>query len=420
MASALMGAIAALIVPASPLVQPSGRENREQGQFGYELTRPINLMVLGIDRDPELADDSPDLLEGRSDTILAVRFDTYGNQVNVLSVPRDTEVNLGELGWGKLNEANYLGGVELMQSSLEAVLTDVEFDRYFRVNTEGLVELVDLLGGVEVLVPYPMSYRDRTQELTIELDAGWQRLTGEQAQQFSRYRQGPYGDIGRVQRQQMLLQALRDRLLSPTVLTRIPAIIRILQTHVDTNLTVNEMLALTSFALDVDRDDVRMALLPGEFSHPESPLSYWRVDEVASERLVGQFFQTSEESGFIDEWGNQTAFGRRDSQASGSRREDSAPVEQPRIALQNATEDSQAVERLAAYLEELGYEDIYVSQDWDRVHRHSTIIVQRGDYEAGERLRSDLGFGRLEALSTGDISSDITIRIGLDVERLFR
>ncbi|NMG59526.1 LytR family transcriptional regulator [Geitlerinema sp. P-1104] len=419
-ASALMGAIAALIVPTSPLVQPSRRENRQQGQFGYELTRPVNLMVLGVDRDPELADDSPDLLEGRSDTILAVRFDTYANQVNVLSVPRDTEVNLGEFGWGKLNEANYLGGVALMQSSLEAVLTDVEFDRYFRVNTQGLVELVDLVGGVDVLVPFPMSYRDRTQELTIELAAGWQRLTGEQAQQFSRYRQGPYGDIGRVQRQQMLLQALRDRLVSPTVLTRIPAIIRILQTHVDTNLTVNEMLALASFALEIDHDNLRMALLPGEFSNPDSPLSYWRVDEAAGDRLVGQFFQTSQESGFIDEWGNQTAFGRTDSQASGSSTDNSPLLEQPRITIQNATQDSLAVERLAAYLEELGYEDIYVGQDWDKVQRHSTIIVQRGDYEAGERLRSALGFGRLEALSTGDIGSDLTIRIGLDVDRLFR
>lgn len=417
MASALMGAIAALVVPASPLVQSSGRENRQQGQFGYELTRPVNLLLLGVDRDPELADDSPDLLDGRSDTILAVRFDTQAEQLNVLSIPRDTEVDLGEFGWGKLNEANYFGGVELMQATVEALLNEVEFDRYLRLNSQGLVEFVDALGGVEVFVPYPMSYRDRTQELTIELDAGWQRLTGKQAQQFSRYRQGPNGDIGRVQRQQMLLQALRDRLTSPTVVPQLPAILQILQNYIDTNLTIPEMLALGSFALEIDRDDLRMALLPGEFSDgQDTGMSYWRVDEAAGEELVDRFFQASDSGEFIDDVRQQTAFGRSDSQ---NRPSDSQLLLQPRIALQNATTDPQAVERMTAYLEELGYEDIYVSDDWGTVHRQTSIIVQTGDYTAAERLRSHLGFGDLEPLSTGDIGSDLTIRIGLDVERLF-
>jgi LCP family protein required for cell wall assembly len=414
MASALMGAITALVVPASPLVQSSGRENRQQGQFGYELTRPVNLLLLGVDRDPQLADDSPDLLDGRSDTILAVRFDTAGRRVNVLSIPRDTEVDLGEFGWGKLNEANYLGGVALMEATVETLLNPVEFDRYLRLNTQGLVELVDVLGGVEVFVPYPMSYRDRTQELTIELDAGWQRLTGEMAQQFSRYRQGPYGDIGRVQRQQMLLQALRDRLTSPTIVPQVPAILQILQNHIDTNLTLPEMLALGSFALEIDRDALRMALLPGEFRDgQDGGTSYWRVDEAAGDRVVGQFFQPSDSDEFIDEVRRQTAFGRSDSQ---NRPSDSQLPVQPRIALQNATTDPEAVERMAAYLEELGYEDIYISDDWGTVHRQTSIIVQRGDYTAAERLRSDLGFGDLEPLSTGDIGSDLTIRIGVNSE----
>jgi LCP family protein required for cell wall assembly len=421
MASALMGAIAALVVPASPLVQSSGRDNRQQGQFGYELTRPVNLLLLGVDRDPQLADDSPDLLDGRSDTILAVRFDTAGQRVNVLSIPRDTEVDLGELGWGKLNEANYLGGVALMQATVETLLNEVEFDRYLRLNTQGLVELVDLVGGVEVWVPYPMAYRDRTQELTIELDAGWQRLTGEMAQQFSRYRQGPYGDIGRVQRQQMLLQALRDRLTSPTVFPRIPAMLRILQNHIDTNLSLPEMLALGSFVLEIDRDALRMALLPGEFRDgQDGGTSYWRVDEAAGDRVVEQFFQSSDSGEFIDDVRQQTAFGRRNSPDGDDPDANNPLPVQPRIALQNATTDPEAVQWMMAYLEELGYDEIYVSDDWGTVHRQTRIIVQSGDYTAAERLRSDLGFADLEPLSTGDIASDLTIRIGLDVERLLR
>ena len=89
----------------------------------------------------------------------------------------------------------------------------------------------------------------------IDLEPGWQTLNGDQAEQFARFRKDNYGDIGRVQRQQMLLKALRQRLLSPKVLPRLPQIIRVMQQYIDTNLSLEEMLALVGFGLDLDKDD---------------------------------------------------------------------------------------------------------------------------------------------------------------------
>lgn len=394
------------MVPSSPLVRSPLQRNSLSRQFGYELTRPVNLVVLGVDRDPEIAIDSPARFQGRSDTILAVRFDTDGDRLNLLSVPRDTEVSVPGVGARKLNQANVLGGAELAQNSLSGLLNNLPVDRYVRVHTDALVELVDMLGGVEVFVPYPMSYRDRTQQLTIELDAGWQLLNGQQAQQFTRYRQGPYGDIGRVQRQQMLLTALRDRLLNPTVVTRIPAIVRVLQKYVDTNLSIEEMLALAHFGLQLDSEDVRMALLPGRFStSAESAASYWLVDETQRDRLVRQFFAHPDGGSFLNTGNAQTAIGRPTPANS---------TDLPRIALQNATTDENAVSQVRRRLAELGYTNVYEVDDWGDVRHQSAIVVQKGDYIAASRLRSALGFGELEARSTGDLDSDLTLRIGRD------
>src|SRR4028118_367636 len=121
-----------------------------------------------------------------------------------------------------------------------------------------------------------MKYTDVTQNLKIDLDKGWQTLNGDQAEQFARFRKYQNGDIGRVQRQQALLKALRQRLVSPTVLPRLPQAIRVIQQYVDTNLTPEEMLALVGFALKLEQDEPNLELLPGRLRRARADLGrYW-------------------------------------------------------------------------------------------------------------------------------------------------
>jgi anionic cell wall polymer biosynthesis LytR-Cps2A-Psr (LCP) family protein len=132
----------------------------------------------------------------------------------------------------------------------------VPIDRYVRVGTGAFEELVDLVGGVQIYVPKRMVYTDHSQGLYIDLQAGWQTLNGDQAEQFARFRGDAQGDIGRVQRQQMLLKALRERFTSPRIIPRLPQIIRVMLRYVDTNLSLEEVLALATFSLELDSDSL--------------------------------------------------------------------------------------------------------------------------------------------------------------------
>ena len=364
----------------------------------YRLSRPINLLVLGIDRVLDSSQGSLEGFNGRSDTILLLRFDPADNSVKMLSVPRDSRVSIPGIGYTKINDANVRGGPGLAARVLSKTLNDVPIDRYIRVTTDAFTELVDLVGGVEVFVPYPMQYEDKTQNLKIDLEAGRQILTGEQAEQFARFRKDNYGDIGRVQRQQILLKALRQRLTSPTIIPRIPQAMGLLDKHIDTNLTWEEMLALVNFGRQIERDRVQMVMLPGRFSQAEEfdNLSYWVVSQRGRDQVMQQYF------GITPQW-------------QSTRRRSPNRV---RIALQNATDDPGLVNQVREYLAKQNIHNVYIIRDAPQLLRETEIIVQKGDFEAANYLQTALGRGRVEASSTGDLDSQLTLRIGLDVKDL--
>lgn len=364
----------------------------------YQVTRPVNVLIMGLDLVPEATRNSPEVLAGRTDTMMLVRLDPAHKTLNVLSIPRDTQVLMPGYGVMKINQANVIGGPSLAARVVSSNLNDVPVDRYIRVSTEAFREIVDLIGGVEVFVPEPMYYSDYTQDLHIDLAQGWQTLDGEQAEQFARFRDDSYGDIGRVQRQQQLIRALRDRLISPAIIPRIPQVIRIAQRYVDTNLSLEEMLALVNFGLQLDQEAFRMVMLPGRFStEDEYVASYWIMDEDASERVVSEYFQPPQTSLAV----------------LNSSDEERSPSEL-HIAIQNASSEPNAAYQVADYLRERGFYDVYVVGSWPDEERQTQIIVQRGDLEGAKTLESVIGFGQVVSASTGNIESDLTIRVGDD------
>jgi hypothetical protein len=244
-------------------------------------------------------------------------------------------------------------------------------------------------------VPKRMVYEDQTQGLYIDLQPGWQTLTGDQAEQFARFRADGQGDIGRVQRQQMLLRALRERLTNPTVIPRLPQIIRVMLRYVDTNLTLEEILALSTFALDLPSDGLQMVMLPGRFSDPsEFVASYWLMDADASQQVMSEFFQLDTVALLAD--GETRA------------------VSQLRIAVQNATATPDAAQQVAQILRQQGFSNVYVVPDWSGTVRRTQVIAQRGDINSANVVQSVLATGLVVSESTGDLESDLTIRVGED------
>jgi LCP family protein required for cell wall assembly len=272
--------------------------NNWNSLFPYHLGRPVNILVMGIDRVEDAPPESLEAFGGRSDTMLLLRFDPTDNTLKLLSIPRDTRVDIPRFDYTKINDANVHGGPVLAANVVSNTLNNVPIDRYVRVTTNAFRELVDLVGGIEVFVPRPMVYKDVTQKLDINLAEGLQVLNGDQAEQFARFRKDANGDIGRVQRQEILLTSLQKRLNNPTIIPRIPQAINILQKSVDTNLTMEEVLALANFGRQLDKAQIHMVMLPGRFSQPDEfdGRSYWILSDSGRDRVMDQYFGLNEQT----------------------------------------------------------------------------------------------------------------------------
>ena len=398
--STAIGVTGALLLPlpTSVALNQRGAQSSDgtlwQSGFQYQVGRPVNILVMGIDRVPTAKAGSKEVFNGRSDTMLLLRVDPTDNSIKLLSVPRDTQVTMPHVGVTKINDANVRGGAELAAKTVSGVLSGIAIDRYVRVDTEAFRELVDLLGGVEVYVPEAMSYVDKTQKLTINLAAGLQTLNGDQAEQFARFRHDAYGDIGRVQRQQTLLKALLKRVTNPAVIPRLPGLVAAMQKYIDTNLSLEEMLALTGAGRQLSQGNFKMVMLPGRFSTPtEFNASYWIMNPEGRDRVMKQYFNIDPTVATTDPLRS---------------------VNDLRIAIQNASSRTDAAEQLRRYLMKRGFANVYIASDWSDKQKETQIIAQQGDLSNAETLKGLLGMGQVEADSTGDLESDLTIRLGDD------
>jgi LCP family protein required for cell wall assembly len=421
--SASAGALLAVAIAGTPLMQ-SKLTAEEAKAFTQDdiatginfklpkLTRPVNILVLGVKVLASDVDNPPpgslglgydptiNALNGLTDSMLLLRFDPMTQKLVVLSLPRDTRTYVDGAGLTKINEANVLGGPALAARSTSDLLGGVGIDRYIRINVLGVEKLIDALGGITVYVPQDMKYQDDSQHLYINLKQGEHHLNGSQAVQFLRFRYDAYGDIGRVQRQQMFLRAMREQTLKPATLTRLPQVLSVVQSNLDTNLSVEELIALAGFASQIDRSNMQMLMLPGTFSGGEFAASYWLPNQDQIKTIVQQYF------------GVIAAAPPPDSLPA-----DSLPLEvadHATIAIQNSTAEAGVVEKLIGKLGSAGYGDIFVDEPWSEPLAVTRIIAQQGDADKAKMIQASLGFGEVLVESTGSLQSDVTIRLGKD------
>ena len=416
MVSATAGALLAVSLSSTPLMQTQLTPEQAAvfdndriagtGLKFSELTRPVNILVMGMSVLPPDVKNPPaasvnqrylpqiNSFDGLSDVMLLLRFDPQNKKLAMLSIPRDTRTEIEGHGIKKINAANGEGGPALSAKTTSNLLGGVGIDRYVRINVLGVGKLIDALGGVTVYVPKDMKYQDDSQHLYINLKAGKQHLNGDQALQLLRYRHDQYGDIGRIQRQQMVIRSLIEQTLNPTTAARLPQILKVIQSNIDTNLTVEELVALVGFGVRTNRSNMQMLMLPGRFSEKgQYNASYWLPDKDRIARMMAQHFDIKLES----------------SQASTSH----APTDL-RIAIQDSTDSPRTIRALIRTLTAAGYRNVYVSKPWMEPLQTTHIVAQQGDSDSAEVIRSALELGEVRVESTGNLESDITIQVGQD------
>lgn len=191
----------------------------------------------------------------------------------ITQVPRDTFIETPELGAVKVNSLYELAGVETTKSEV-GKLIGAPIGRYFKLNLNAVAKVADALGGVEVDVPQRMFYVDQSQGLYIDLHPGRQLLRGKDLEGFLRFRHDALGDLGRMERQRLVMARVFARLAEPATLARLPQLVQIAGNDILTDLSPVEMTQLMAALAHTRLSTQR---LPGRL-YWQNNLSFWMPD----------------------------------------------------------------------------------------------------------------------------------------------
>ncbi len=244
-----------------PLGTPLAALSQLQSQFN-RLLQPLGLgqqrvLVLGSD-----------VVSGNTDVMAAVQVEN--GITRITQVPRDTYVETPNHGVLKANALYGLIGPAAVKQEVSALLGQ-PIERHLKVNLAAVNKVADALGGVEVDVPKRMYYVDNSQGLYIDLDPGLQVLKGEKLEGFLRFRHDESGDLGRMERQRLVINQVFRKLAQPATLAQLPALLRIAGEDIHTDLSPLELTQLMSAMAHTKLSTGRLA---GR-EYWENELSYW-------------------------------------------------------------------------------------------------------------------------------------------------
>jgi LCP family protein required for cell wall assembly len=212
----------------------------------------FDVLLLGIDGRKET--DYSD----RADTIILASFDGKDKKAKLLTIPRDTRIKYHDK-WQKINAVYGIDGGPGTCRAVEEIL-GTKIDRYAVVDFNGVVELVDLMGGVEVDVPKRM-YKPLE---NIDLKKGLQHLDGEQTLGYMRYRDATLSDFDRSERQKEIILQLSEKLLNPKNLVKLPEMVDMALKYMNTDLNNQEIISFAKIGTEVFNNGIESTILPGK------------------------------------------------------------------------------------------------------------------------------------------------------------
>ena len=254
--------------------QETGVSRKEE--VNLKIKDSFSILLLGVD-----TGDLGRTETGRSDAIMVATVSPEDNKTQIVSIPRDTYMEI--VGYGtfdKVNHAYAFGGPAMSMDSLEKYL-DIPIDHYAAINLKGIQDLVDAVGGVTVNNDLAFAV-DGT-----SFDIGQIELNGEEALAFVRMRyDDPRGDYGRQERQRIVIQGIMQKLISINSMTKYQSILNALSDNMSTDMDFGTM---QTFALDY-RDafsTIQMDQLQGE-GFMQDGVSYQRISDEEFARVQAE------------------------------------------------------------------------------------------------------------------------------------
>lgn len=193
---------------------------------------PLNFLLLGVDTDDEES-------QGRSDALMVLTLDPENDQMQLVSIPRDTRTEIAGKGTeDKINHAYAYGGSDMAIDTVENFL-DIDIDYFIRINMDGFKQLVDELG--QITVNNDIEWSDGTYDFTF----GPTEMDGEKTMAFVRMRkEDPDGDFGRTKRQRQVVEGIVNEGASAASVTKLNGLIDVLGNNMGSNLEFDDMKTL--------------------------------------------------------------------------------------------------------------------------------------------------------------------------------
>jgi len=256
----------------------------------FSFDEPKNILLLGV---PGKGNDAPDL----TDTILIAQIKNNPMKINLISVPRDlwvrvpqsetfTKINTLYVFGKAARDQNY--GISLAKQKIEEI-TGLKIDYYFLIDMSLVKQIIDELGGVNVWVAKdiydPRFPGPNHSYQTFEIMAGWRYLDGETASKYMRTRHSSRGDFDRIERQQQVLEALKQKLMGLNPISDLPPLLKIAEkfwNNIQTDISLTQLPQLWQIAKQISPDEVSKIVIDREENELVSGDNLLIGDQIAS------------------------------------------------------------------------------------------------------------------------------------------
>lgn len=324
------------------------------------LEEPFNVLLMGSDTRGKG--------RGRSDTIIVMRVIPKERKAFLISIPRDYRVEIPGYGYRKINAALALGGSELAIKTVSNYL-GIDIHHYAIIDFKGFVRVVDALGGITIDVEKRLYEPNNSRA---DLYPGVQKLSGEQALAYVRFRHDEEGDFGRIRRQQRFLKAVSEELLKPQAIPKYPRIANIIAENLETDLSIRDMLSLARYFASNGGVKFYSIMLPGVPKNIGG-VSFVVPDDAKVQIIVNKI---------MDE-------GRL---PSPEELLDPATIY---VKVFNGVGKPGLARAVSSYLKDLGF-NVYGSKNADRFDYPTSLVIYKRGHENEAKLVKELfGFGEL-------------------------
>lgn len=242
----------------------------------------VNYLLLGVDTRGEE--------QSRSDTMMLVSWQKKTDEIKLVSFMRDIYAEIPDYGNYKLNTAFYLGGVQLAKDTITEMF-DVPIHHYALIDFKNFESLIDIMApdGVEIEVE-----KDMSAHIGVTLTQGVHQLNGQELLGYARFRHDAQGDFGRVERQQKVIEALKNELLSVGNSKNLPKLVGAAQGYVTTDVSSADQLK-TVLSMAVGGVEVSKMTVPAEGTYTDQRISglglVLDIDQEANKQLLQDFLE---------------------------------------------------------------------------------------------------------------------------------